>query len=178
MKIATHNSGTGEKSGGILSAILTPFARCQSKSIMQQYDAGCRYFDFRVRKINGEYAFCHGLWESATTLNEVLLQLGRKGMSKVYVMLTYEGECKDKAAFVDDMLALTKPFGNVIVTTINVKKPKWECLAKIHDVPYRNAYKVLDGSSWHTYLPIPWLWTKVMQKKEFNENEFTFVDFL
>lgn len=178
MKIATHNSGTGEKSGGLLSTLLTPFAKCQSKTILEQYEAGCRYFDLRLRKVKGEYALCHGLWESATTLNEVLLQLGRKGMQKVYVMLTYEGECKDKAAFVDDMLSATKSYGNIFVTTINAKKPKWECLATIHDVSYRNAYKVLDGSSWHTYLPIPWLWAKLKQKKVFNNSAFTFVDFL
>ena len=41
-KIATHNSSTGEKGKGFLSFLVTPFAKTQSKTIKEQYDAGCR----------------------------------------------------------------------------------------------------------------------------------------
>jgi hypothetical protein len=37
----------------------------------------------------------------------------------------------------------------------------------------------LDGRSWHTYLPIPWLWDRLYKRPhKFNDKEFTFVDFL
>lgn len=37
----------------------------------------------------------------------------------------------------------------------------------------------LDGRSWHTYLPIPWLWDRLYKRPHvFNEEVFTFVDFL
>ena len=51
MKIATHDSATGEKGKGLLSIIGTPFARTQSKTIKEQYDTGCRMFDIRVKLI-------------------------------------------------------------------------------------------------------------------------------
>jgi hypothetical protein len=47
--IATHNSATGEKPANILSWFLIPFCRTQSKTIKEQYEAGCRLFDLRVR---------------------------------------------------------------------------------------------------------------------------------
>jgi len=40
MKIATHDSATGEKGKGFLSFLVSPFAKTQSKSIQEQYDAG------------------------------------------------------------------------------------------------------------------------------------------
>ena len=46
-KIATHDSATGEKGRGFLSFLVTPFAKTQSKTIKEQYDAGCRSFDIR-----------------------------------------------------------------------------------------------------------------------------------
>lgn len=45
--IATHNSGTGERGGGLLSLLLTPFVRCQSKTLVEQYKSGTRLFDIR-----------------------------------------------------------------------------------------------------------------------------------
>ena len=50
MNIATHNSGTGEKSGGWLSRLFFIFAKCQSKTLVEQYNAGVRLFDLRIRK--------------------------------------------------------------------------------------------------------------------------------
>ena len=54
-KIATHDSATGEKGKGILSWLITPFAKTQSKTIKEQYESGCRMFDLRVRKKFGEW---------------------------------------------------------------------------------------------------------------------------
>ena len=41
-KIATHDSATGERGHGLLSWLVTPFAKTQSKTIAEQYAAGCR----------------------------------------------------------------------------------------------------------------------------------------
>lgn len=44
---------------------LAVFARCQDKSIEEQIEGGCRYFDLRVRydKEDGCFIFAHGLVE-------------------------------------------------------------------------------------------------------------------
>ena len=60
VKIATHDSATGEKGKGFLSFLVSPFAKTQSKTIKEQYDAGCRSFDMCIekrRKEEGEKDF-------------------------------------------------------------------------------------------------------------------------
>ena len=47
MKIGTHNSVTGEK--GIISFLVTPFSKTQSKTIDEQIEHGCTWFDISVR---------------------------------------------------------------------------------------------------------------------------------
>ena len=39
--------------------ILSPWAKCQSLTLMKQYDKGVRYFDFRVKPIGASWHFVH-----------------------------------------------------------------------------------------------------------------------
>lgn len=175
MKIATHNSATGEKGHGILSWLGTPFACCQSKTIAEQYKAGCRFFDIRVKYTNRGWICAHGLWESKKDLSEILNQIDAFGYC--YVMLTYEGEApKDFLEIVD---VWVNHYNKITFTSINTKKPTWKCLRTYNNVPMQGAFKNLDGSSWHTYIPIPWLWKKIYYNKPtFNDDYFKMVDFL
>lgn len=88
MKIATHNSATGEVSATWVDALLVPFARCQSKTIREQYEAGCRYFDVRYKYSDrkGYYVCAHGLWESKRSLRDVIQEIDELG--GCYVMVT------------------------------------------------------------------------------------------
>ena len=74
-KIATHDSATGEKGEGFLSWLLTPFAKTQSKTIKEQYDAGSRMFDLRVKLINFEIKCAHGLWHTKRTAYSILKEI-------------------------------------------------------------------------------------------------------
>ena len=89
-RIGTHNSVTGEASATWVDKLLVPFARCQSKTLEEQYAAGCRYFDIRYKwsEKRGQYVCGHGLWTSKKTLRDVLLWLNEKG--DCYAMLTCE----------------------------------------------------------------------------------------
>lgn len=181
-KIATHNSATGEKGGGLLSWLVTPFSRCQSKTLIEQYDAGCRYFDLRVRFFDdGRFYFAHGLWKSKVSAIDLIVEFCEhiKQGDKVYLMVTYEG-C-DPAWKAQNFADVAEFYGEdkVIITTVNEKKPTWRNLFTYEHVEHENAYKVLDGSTWHTYLPIPWLWkTLLYNRPTFNDSVFKFVDFL
>lgn len=43
----------------------------------------------------------------------------------------------------------------------------------------KQGFLPLDGRSWHIILPLPWLWKKIYNNNPvFNENYYTFVDFL
>ena len=72
LKIATHDSATGEKGQGFLSWLITPFAKTQSKTIKEQYDVGCRMFDIRVKLINNEWYCAHGIWRTKRTAEDIL----------------------------------------------------------------------------------------------------------
>ena len=113
-KIATHNSVTGERGYGFLSWIVAPFSMCQSKTLEEQYNAGCRYFDIRYRwsERRNTYVCAHGLWEAKKTLQEVLNELqdiARSHNDSVYIMLTYEGECEVNEALEVVNLWLNQP---------------------------------------------------------------------
>jgi hypothetical protein len=73
IKIATHDSATGESGYGIFSWLFTPFARTQSKTIKEQIEAGCRLFDIRIRKTKRGWICCHGTWETKKTLDEIFI---------------------------------------------------------------------------------------------------------
>ena len=98
LKIATHDSATGEKGQGFLSWLVTPFARTQSKTIKEQYNAGCRMFDIRVKLINNKWCCAHGIWYTKRTAEDILKEINNFPET-CYVTLTYEGNDKNLFEF-------------------------------------------------------------------------------
>ena len=91
---------------------LKPFAwiaRCQSKDIHEQWKAGVRYFDFRLRfDGNGLPVPAHGLAEyyaSPTTSGATLHHLAEISQETVYIRLTLESTSKRNAAYQERMFA-------------------------------------------------------------------------
>lgn len=177
IKIATHNSSTGERGEGVLSLLLTPFAVTQSKTIGEQYDAGVRYFDIRMKIRDGLWVLAHGGWHSAVTPREVFAFLNEKGGAIVSV--TYEGRLDNEEWFMDYCKFLMDIYPNITWHTINVKKPKWRCLKTITEVGLEGKYVKLDMHSWHSLIPIPWLWDRVYNRPhKYNETFFVSYDFV
>lgn len=95
-KIATHDSATGEKGKGFLSWLVTPFARTQRKNIKEQYEAGCRSFDIRVRKDkDGIFRCAHGLWMSKKSATEILSEVNYQ-QTKDLLASDFKEECPFK----------------------------------------------------------------------------------
>lgn len=196
MKIATHNSATGERPGTVLSWLVLPFARCQRKSIIEQYEAGCRSFDIRVRRHKGEWRCAHGLFITARTVEHILAELnalsspqsgGQEG-GRCQVCVTYEGGASCTNAFIDAVQGWKRLFPRIVWGGIAIKYGQVEggrfsytTLATAED-GYEGGvqgFLPLDGRSWHSLLPVPWLWNLIYTRKHvFDENRFTFVDFL
>ena len=187
VKIATHDSATGEKGKGLLSIIGTPFARTQSKTIKEQYEAGCRMFDIRVKLIKGEWRCAHGLWQSKRSAYNILKEID-SFEDRCYVTITYEGSSKNREEFITFVCKIRKAFPNIKFGNIAIKYGKGSHLFKVkYDYLYRTSnwprcvskFISLGGNTWHILLPIPWLWKKVYNDKpEFNDVYFTYVDFL
>lgn len=172
-KIATHNSATGEASASWVDALLVPFARCQSKTIKEQYNAGCRYFDIRYKWSDkrGRFVCGHGLWTSSRSLRDVIEEINTFG--DCYVMLTCESGAPLQYGNIRKIIAENT---GIQFTTFNRKHPYWRTDFCELAVKHTNNYQVLDWSTWHTFIPLPWLWSKLFKKKEVKG--FSFVDFL
>lgn len=183
MKIGTHNSGTGERGKGLLSLLVSPFARCQRMTIQEQYEAGARVFDLRVRFIDGKWRLAHGLWVAEVDFLDVLDFLDSR--EDCYVILTYEGRLDRGWTewFVRRAKEWKAACRNIMWLEVNVKKGengKWTCLIPAeHRLRAVQGFVPLDFSSWHTLLPLPWLWNKVCKKDVLaKEGECLLVDFL
>ena len=115
LKIATHDSATGEASHGLISLLVIPFARTQNKTIVEQYNAGCRSFDIRVRysKKRRMWICAHGLWESVRPAEDIINEINNFP-DKCEVCVTYEGTIDNKVIF--DNVKLTNTFYYVPVT--------------------------------------------------------------
>ena len=187
-KIATHDSATGEKGKGFVSWLVTPFARTQGKTIREQYDAGCRSFDIRVRKSGDTWHCAHGPWMSKRTLMEIIYEI-ESFEDRCQVCVTYEGKIDGNEELKRLFEDLRKACTHIIWGYLAVKYGKDSSGVVVKydivsggDKEYEGGdqgFLPLDGRSWHTYLPIPWLWDRIYKRPhKFNEERFTYVDFL
>lgn len=176
-KIGTHNSATGERGNGLLSFFGKPFAKCQSKTIREQYESGCRFFDLRAKKVNGTWRCAHGLWTTKRTLHDILNEINNFDDVCV-VTLTYEGYC-DEPYFIEfkaEAEDIFKKYDGIQFQYFAAKLPKWTIFEKIGKNYPIQGFKPIVGV--RSLLPIPWLWHKISKKPTFNDKKFTLVDFL
>lgn len=177
-KIGTHNSATGEKGKGWLSWLVTPFAKCQSKTIREQYDAGCRMFDIRVKWHDGRFVCAHGLWRSERGAYGILDEIDRLG--GCIVILTYEGSLSEhnKEDFIECAKLMKATFPNIIWREVCIKKG-WRCIIP-SETEEKNTkdFATIDKSVTFALCPIPWIWKKLSRKHTFNENTYSLIDFL
>lgn len=184
-KIGAHNAATGEE-GSFWSKLLTPFARCQSKTLVELYDAGVRLFDIRVRlRKDGKLYIHHGPWRTRSDVYAVLHPLMLRcelteSQEPVYFEITYEGSSVSKEA-IKEMKLLAfhiARYGRAAVTRINRKTP-WEAIEAYHPVAYEGdgvGFKGIHG--WRSLLPVPWIWAKIHGEVRFDNKCFIYTDFV
>jgi hypothetical protein len=177
-KIGTHNAATGEK-GSFFSKLLTPFACCQCKTLVEQYDAGVRLFDIRLKRHNDTLYCYHGIWRANKSAQDLLKPLLEKLTETTYFELTYEGSNPSETdIFVIKKLAewIQSMSSNAVITRINRKTP-WEAIETYYPLAYYgDGAGFLGIHGWRCLLPIPWIWSKLHTPK-LSENKFTFIDF-
>jgi hypothetical protein len=187
-KIATHDSATGEKPKNFLSFIFSPFAKTQTKTIKEQYEYGCRMFDIRVKYVNNEWHCAHGLWYSKRTALDILEEINNFEET-CYVTITYEGNKDNIFVYTEFIKYIEKHFNHFVLGGVAIKYGEKANLFKVvYDYiqpypknwpPSKQGFKALDGKTWHILIPIPYLWKKIYYNKpQFEENVFTYVDFL
>ncbi len=183
MKITgTHNSITGESGRGLLSWLVTPFARTQRVGLAEQFARGARFFDLRVRLCDdGVWRGAHGLWTSDKSIDEVI-DLLESMDERVWAEVTLERANENEAAFAAMVAQLRARCRNVCIRCANVKLPRWRMILKwdCEDCPWGilHTFKTLDGSTRQTLIPVPWLWHKVYGHGEAGDDCVNLYDFL
>lgn len=188
VKIATHDSATGEKGEGFISWLVTLFAKTQNKTIKEQYEAGCRMFDMRVKLIDHDWKCAHGCWHTKRGAYDILKEIN-DFPEQCYVTLTYEGDSDNLITFNNFVNTIQDQLTNIFWGGIGIKYGVGSHLFKVkfdYIQPYpsgwpasKQGFLPLDGKTWHIILPLPWLWKKLyFNKPKFNKSYYTFVDFL
>ena len=98
MTLFSHDTMTYLPPANFLSWLGIPFARTQSLTWEEQYEAGVRMFDIRIRFDRlGKPYFCHGAYKcklpKGTTVNEVLFRMAEKG--DIHIELISEERWQD-----------------------------------------------------------------------------------
>lgn len=190
LKIATHDSGTGEKGKTFFHDLFSIFSKCQNKTILEQWNSGVRFFDLRIEN---ELHLAHGLWSSKITLLDVLDMLNEISLTdkenSTFVMITIERNYREKTitSLVNYLMTLKKKYNNLHFVSINRKRPKWETVVFYNKVKYVNDYvsvpwitewRHFNFKNWKRFIPIPRILHKNhVRKYKFNTNYFVMVDF-
>lgn len=184
MKLGSHNSATGEKGYGFISKLVSIFAKCQSKTIKEQLDFGVNYFDIRIKYVHidkhiRELVCAHGIWRTEKSVYSILNEINKA--NNKYVNVTYEGNIDSKTMTViyNNFKSL---YPNINFIGANIKKPNWTNIESSNTIELINKYIKLDKSTWHTYIPIPWLWKKIYYNKvevdNINDGKIVVTDFV
>ena len=181
VKIATHNSGTGEPSKNWVHRLFTPFVKCQDKTIEEQLEAGVRYFDFRVNK---DLMLCHGLWVSKTSLDKAL-QLLNEYPEITYYRIVFERQNANH--LIDLILQNTvHKYKRTRLAEVIEKKPVWNIRVMYRNIPIKKAflsvptfkeYITFSVKPLKRYIPIPRILSKFV-KYELDDEKFTMIDFV
>ncbi len=176
--LGTHNSATGEQPADLPSLLGAPIARCQTKTIAEQLEAGVRLFDLRVKPYrhatrNNIYyplekiqncTLGHGMCDYNINLGEAVKTInsfGKENDRQMYVLVTFEGKLQDQhESFVGDVVRFVTPHKWVTLLEVNVKRPKWAQLwrNKRSVVTYTSDFPKMQG--WRNLAPFPALWHK------------------
>lgn len=171
--IGSHNSGTYIIPNKWYTKLFSIFARCQNKTIEEQFLSGVRVFDFRIRmtdydnniKLINNTKICHGLCEygDKNTLNDILRFLNEKSKEEnVYVILVYEKNIfKEKYSNLYPKLVdeIKKDFPNIDFQFIFDKK-KWKLIEDFKKRTWMVENVYYWKLSLNTFLPLPCLYNR------------------
>ena len=143
---------------------------------MEQYAAGVRLFDIRVKyNQDGVMQCCHGLAVYDMTLHHVFEVLRK--CNDVWVMVTYEGRLEGEAC--DTFVSYVNTHANIWgirLGHVSVKLPQWRVVQPSGQPAYEQNYTKIVG--WKVLLPFPRLWHWLNPPKQVKDNEISMEDFV
>ena len=184
MKLASHDSMTYSKPKKWYMYPFQFFARCQSKTIEEQYeDYGIRYFDLRIKFDEmGCPEFAHGLMTYKEDVHRILHYLNDKG-EEVQIRLLLETHKEDdlqELYFVCFCETCQKNFDN-LKFHCGRRKFDWKQLYDFKN-PEPSLDQKVSSMTWKIWDDwCPYFYAKHMNKKNIEEGtdkDYLMLDFL
>lgn len=197
--IGTHNSISAEEPTNFISKICSLIAKCQDKTLEEQFVSGVRLFDLHVKpyREKNEYTdskhtcaviedciLGYGLCDYKTTLLEAVKRLHIASSlrnTKCYIIITVDGDLGDdcEEQFEKEAKELMKRFNDVVLLEFNVEKPEWKQLYRNprSKVTYIQEYPVINGLK--ALFPFPRFWNMFIKyKQDKSDNVYSLRDFV
>ena len=195
--IGTHNSMTYLPPEHWYGWFMIPFARCQRKTIEEQWDNGARCFDLRIRFTKqGEPYFAHGLYECTHKANpahvlEDLYKLMIRDNEQAFVRLILEDPVKHNYnVYYFEQLCRTWETHQALqsVTTNKVLRffggnRKGDC-AQIVDFDYKPNLiqyvgSMMEDARWYEkIMPFAYAWRRNKKNKQNPQGDIAIYDFI
>lgn len=193
--IGTHNTMTYLRPQKWYGWFMIPFARCQRKTIVQQWEAGARVFDLRVKFDRyGHSYFAHGLYDCSAhfSLADAVILIGQLHLyskEEVYVRLILEDTKAEnyQAEYFRIICELMeeeyKQHKHIHFFGGN-RKGDWKKLYVFKgDVPdsLNNQWvsSMMDDARWYErFLPFAYAWRCNKRNKENVKQKFNLFDFI
>lgn len=191
--LASHNSATYLRPREWWMRPFSFMARCQSKNIIEQFEAGARLFDFRIRctgKIDDktgrpEVIITHGIIEYAYpgVLYDLLSEinwLSEYHQKKVWIIVVYDdtfGHGDHKTTFPMLCRKLVESYLHLDFQFI-ISKRTWEITKDFNKIEWNGSRSNFWRFSWKSPLPLPFLYNTKVTKEDKESRELVFHDFI
>lgn len=197
--IGTHNSMTYLRPTHWYEYLIIPFARCQRKTLEQQFWAGARCFDLRIRfTYDGRPYFAHGLYtmRDPDKLNKyskspqhalyMLSMLSVRSGEKVYVRLILEDPDQriHNEVFFRNFCKMVQDedseFSYLVYFGGN-RKGDWKQIVEFDYKPDLMQYvsSMADDARWYEkFLPFAYAWRKNRENKQNPQGDIAIYDFI
>lgn len=146
--IGSHNSFTHLSSDSTLNNNFSAFWRCQDKTVVEQYEAGVRFFDIRIKAIEKKnkvmWEVCHGsagLGKTFISINSICTYVQKSLPNATFRLLLERGGYEDK--FIEDSLEAVNKFGDILLFV--AIKSGWNIIYQSPNMP-----QIID------YCYVPW----------------------
>lgn len=195
--IGTHNTMTYLRPQKWYGWLIIPFARCQRKTIEQQWNDGARCFDLRIRFTKqGEPYFAHGLYECTHKANpahvlEDLYKLMLRDNEQAFVRLILEDPDKQNynVYYFEQLCRVWETHqARQSVTVNNVlrffggnRKGDWAQIVEFDYKPNLTQYvgSMMEDARWYEkIMPFAYAWRRNKKNKQNPQGDIAIYDFI
>lgn len=187
--IGTHNSMTFLCPAHWYGWFMIPFARCQYKTIKQQWNDGARCFDLRIRFTKrGEPYFAHGLYECTHKVKpadvlRLLYRLSFRDNQRAFVRLILEDPDRQNhnVVYFKKFCQAWRKYYSAIHFFGGNRKGDWAQIVEFDYKPNLTQYvgSMMEDARWYEkIMPFAYAWRRNKKNKQNPQGDIAIYDFI